>query len=183
MNSRRTFQAFLAAVLLTSSSAWALGGRRFAQRGTLELSGNVGLSVASGGIVTFSIQPNVGYFVAKGLELSVSPGLTLTAGDIDAYALFLLLGPSYNFDLGGEVFPFIGLVGGLTRGSTAAFGAVQLANSADGTAYGVVGLEAGVKIPIGRGGLLRPQFQMLFIPALDGVELQVAAQVGAGVYF
>jgi hypothetical protein len=184
MHTRHLLKTVAAVVLLSQSSAWALGGRgRFTHRGTTELSGNVGFSVASGGLVTFSLQPNVGYFVAKGVELSLSPGLTLTAGDIDTYALFLLAGASYNFDLSSDAYPFFGLVGGLMRGAVASRGPVTFATPGGGAALGVVGFEAGVKITLGHAALLRPQIQFLAIPALDDSAINVAAQMGAGIYF
>jgi len=158
---------------------------RFAQQGTTELSGTAGINLATQSeltIFTFSFQPNVGYFVADGLELSLSPGFAFSAGDVDsAVALYMLAGPSYHFDMGSNVFPFVGLVGGIVEGILAASGPTQFASDV-GDLNAVFGTELGLKIALGSRALLRPQLQLLFRTS-NPLQVNISAQIGAGLYF
>jgi hypothetical protein len=99
------------------ASAQSLNG--FAAKGIVEFGGNVSYQHTS--VITqgaefptqtnsvFSFFPYAGYFLADGFEIGLNPLSIQTYWDNQDKItnLVILLAPSYNFDLGGRVYPFV----------------------------------------------------------------------------
>ncbi|MBI3578293.1 MAG: hypothetical protein HY089_02650 [Ignavibacteriales bacterium] len=120
---------------------------RFAKKGALELGGNITFTsntyISNGQnwltYKVFSVMPYIGYFVADGVEIGFNPlGITAAGftGNGTTTQLRMLVAPSYNFTLEGNVFPFV----------EALFGYTATSNS--GGSSGLDGFSWG-----GRGGL------------------------------
>ncbi len=105
------------AIFQPHSMAQSLTG--FAAKGTIELGGNISYQRTS--VITqgtefptqtnsvFSFLPYAGYFLADGFEIGLNPlGIQTYWDSQDKITnLMVLLVPSYNFDIGGNVYPFV----------------------------------------------------------------------------
>jgi Outer membrane protein beta-barrel domain len=102
-----------------AQQAAAQSSYRFAGKGTVELGGSVsyqrstvitqGTEFPSQTSSIFSFFPYAGYFLADGFEIGLNPLSVQTYWDSQDKItnLTILLAPSYNFDTGGKVFPFV----------------------------------------------------------------------------
>ena len=121
-------------------------------------------------LVTLSLAPSLGYFVADGVELNLAPELSLASSDGDTeVVLSLLAGPSYNFVTDGSVVPFLGVSGGFIK-------------FPDADPRGLLGVELGLKVPVGSGGLLRPQLRLLVMTG-EPTIVRLGALAGVGIFF
>lgn len=121
-------------------------------------------------LVTLSLAPSLGYFVADGVELSVAPELGVTSSDGDTdVVLSLLAGPSYHFATGDSVVPFIGASAGFIK-------------FPDADPRGLLGIELGLKVPVGGGGLVRPQLRLLVMTG-EPTIVRLGALAGVGIFF
>lgn len=151
--SRSIVQAqWLLYAIVISTSVGNAHGKLFAKQGVVELSGSVSFSsltaVSSGrtddATTIFSLAPQVGYFVADGIELGISTGMTLLPGvsiltppkGEGTTILQLFFAPAYNYRAeGSNVCPFIEPQLGYTSISSGD-------SSESGFSYGV---RAGIK--------------------------------------
>lgn len=96
----------LAALLMIPATASA---ERYASAGVVELGGSAGLQRASD-VTSLQLSPQVGWFVADGLELSVIGGLNYTkfpGGSAKTYGA--AFEPSYHLALTDSTFLFVGV--------------------------------------------------------------------------
>ena len=94
-------------------NAGAGGTLGYADRSVAELGGTLALKHASK-TTTFRITPTIGYFVLRGVELSLLPDFTII--DVDGntdVTLGVLLEPSLHFPFSERVFAFAALGFGL----------------------------------------------------------------------
>ncbi len=121
-------------------------------------------------LLTVALAPSIGVFVADGLELSLETSVGIVSGGGQTVVtLAALTGLSYNFDVNGAAYPFLGMVGGVVR-------------LPEDIVRGVIGAELGVKVPIGGGGLISPRIQLLAVPT-DPLILTLGAQLGVAIFF
>ena len=150
---------FLALVLALSQSLLIAQESGFAMRGVTELGGTVSYASytpVSGGQTgdatsIFTLAPQVGYFVADGVEIAFSPGVSFIlfpagvtslsgSSGSTSTAVQLWFTAAYNFQTSGKtVFPFIEGQAGYTSSSDWLFGS----GKASGFSYGFKG---GVKV-------------------------------------
>jgi len=92
----------------------------FTQPGTFELGGSISFSSqkyesSSSSTSIFSINPYVGYFVVKGFELGISPGISFQRTSyMHATTFNVFFAPAYNFTLSGGLFPYVEALIGYT---------------------------------------------------------------------
>jgi hypothetical protein len=113
-----------------------------------------------------AVAPGIGVFLAKGLEVGFQPQLRLErldASDDDYTQVYGGAGlfVDYVFDPGSIVFPYVGVgfsaLGGTTRADLAGIGGVDYS-------FNVVevGPHVGIKILLGRNGILTVGFSYAF---------------------
>lgn len=106
-------------LLICSGNARAQTARSYIERGTIELGGNISYQHASIIIqgaefpeqkyTVFSFLPYAGYFVTDNLEIGFDPlGIQIYSDSQDKITTYtILIAPSYNFDAGGRLYPFV----------------------------------------------------------------------------
>ena len=158
--------------IIAVSQAKAQGINAFAKKGDVEFGGSVSYqhnTVISEGTEfptqtnsIFSFFPYAGYFLADGFEIGLNPLSVQTYWDSQDRItnLTVLLAPSYNFDTGGKVFPFVEAQFGYSRevfgGSLAELNTAKR----DGFSWGG---RAGIKFAISGNSLLNvgAQYQQI----------------------
>jgi Outer membrane protein beta-barrel domain len=152
------------------ASAQSLNG--FAAKGNVEFGGNVSYQHTS--VITqgaefptqtnsmFSFFPYGGYFLADGFEIGLNPVSIQTYWDNQDKItnLTILLAPSYNFDTGGKVYPFVEVQLGYSQEVFGGSLAELNASKRDGFSWGG---RAGIKLAITGNSLLNAgaQYQQI----------------------
>ena len=154
-------------LMLSNGPAQAQEGsqktKRFATRGTTELGGSISFQsitpVSNGntGDATsiFTVLPFVGFFVADGFEIGLNPlGITSISPPSGSSftQIMIFAAPSYNFNTGSRVYPFIEALLGYASQSNG--------SSRSGFSWGGRG---GVKVAVAEHGLLNLGLQYIQI--------------------
>jgi hypothetical protein len=97
----------------------------------------------------FALEPIIGYFVANGFEIGLMPIYVSQSFDDNSTSMFgIFLAPAYNFNTGGNVYPFIeGRIGY----NTVNYDDGDDDQSLSGLSYGGRG---GIKVQLGGNSLL-----------------------------
>lgn len=134
-----------------TSQAGVGGTQAYARTGVLELGGSAGFAAASD-YMRFEVSPSIGLFIVDNVELSLLTSLIHFnlengADDSSATEFRALIEPSFHLPFSQMVFGFLGLGAGVNyiTGHDAGF-ALQP--------------RLGVKILVGRSGLLSPSFNV-----------------------
>lgn len=161
--------------------------KRLTTAGNLEMtgSGSIAIGSAAGDVAfTFGIQPFIGYFVTDNFELGFKPQFMLTVLNGSAEtAMNIAINPHYNFDIDEFFIPYVGAEIGLARGT---FNRSLNLDYTFGGVFGLgLGVEGGVKIPVGNAGILKVAGQYQTGVYFEGAPDQhiFNVSVGGGLYF
>ncbi len=131
---------------------WELGGTIFYSSTTPVVNDSTGNATN-----VFQIQPVIGYFVTKGVEIGIQPTLTFVSSNGYSYnTMALYFAPAYNFIMKGKIYPaIVALIGYTSTSTTPTTGPSY---SASGFSWGG---EAGVKMNLAGNSLLFAGLQYL----------------------
>jgi Outer membrane protein beta-barrel domain len=158
--------------IIVVSQAEAQGLNGFAKKGDVEFGGSVsyqhttaiseGTEFPTQTNSIFSFFPYAGYFLTDGFEIGLNPlGIQTYWDSQDKITnLTVLLAPSYNFDIGGKVFPFVEAQLGYTQEVFGGSLAELNPSKRDGFSWGG---RAGIKLAITGNSLLNvgAQYQQI----------------------